>query len=383
MDELKQKIEALLFSSGRKMPVDEIARLCHKHTDKVEEALRELKKEYDEKNSSLMVVEEGTSWKLTVREEHLSLVQNIVTKTEMSRTLMETLAVIAFKYPIKQSNLIKIRTNKAYDHLRELEEMGYITRQKYGRTNLIKLTEKFFEYFSLSEDKLKGHMEDFSSIAKAIEEKEAEIKKTKEAMKEQAIKEGAKKESKAPEVDLLDEKGEPHKLEVYRDKNARKKHVIEPYEEKLGSLEVIDEPEEESKGEEAQDTSGLEEPAEEGGVEESDDVDKRVEALMQEAREEVEQEKKEAGGTEEREDEATEEKEESSEEEKKEDEEPAENKKAKKSDYSKSEQPEEESDTEKEDSEEDAEDESKKEEQDSEEDAGSESEEDKDKNKDD
>ena len=45
MDELKQKIEALLFSSGRKMPVDEIARLCHKHTDKVEEALRELKKE--------------------------------------------------------------------------------------------------------------------------------------------------------------------------------------------------------------------------------------------------------------------------------------------------------------------------------------------------
>src|SRR3989344_4642867 len=267
---LKNKIEALLFSSGKRMSVDEIAKLCNSNIDDVKEALQQLKWDYEEKKSSLMIIEEGNYWKITVKEEHLPLVKSIVTKTEMSRTLMETLAVIAFKYPIKQSNLIKISTNKAYDHLRELEEMGYITRQKYGRTNLIKLTEKFFEYFSLSEDKLKGHMEDFSSIAKAIEEKEAEIKKTKEAMKEQAIKEGAKKESKAPEVDLLDEKSEPHKLEVHTNKKARKKHVIEPYEEKLGSLEVIDEPEEESKGEEAQDTSGLEEPAEEGGVEESD-----------------------------------------------------------------------------------------------------------------
>ena len=110
---LKNKIEALLFSSGKRMSVDEIAKLCNSNIDDVKEALQQLKWDYEEKKSSLMIIEEGNYWKITVKEEHLPLVKSIVTETELTKTLMETLAVIAFKYPIKQSNLIKIRTNKA------------------------------------------------------------------------------------------------------------------------------------------------------------------------------------------------------------------------------------------------------------------------------
>jgi len=146
---IKSKLEAMLFSSGRKMDIMELSRLSNAKTDDIKNALVELKTEYDEKKSSVMIVNEGDSWKITVREQYLPLVRSIVTETELSRTIMETLAVIAFKYPIKQSDLIRIRTNKAYDHLKELEQMGYITRQKHGRTNLIKLTERFFEYFDL------------------------------------------------------------------------------------------------------------------------------------------------------------------------------------------------------------------------------------------
>jgi len=146
---LKNKLESLLFSSGRRMSLDELSKLSHAKPEEIQSTLAELKKEYDERDSSTMLVSEGDFWKLTVREQFLSLVQKIVTQTELSKTLMETLAVIAFKYPIKQSDLIKIRTNKAYDHLKELEEMGYITRQKHGRTNLIKLTQKFFAFWTL------------------------------------------------------------------------------------------------------------------------------------------------------------------------------------------------------------------------------------------
>src|SRR3989338_6636829 len=176
---LKIKIEALLFSSGKKMLVEELAKLTRSDINNVREALQQLKWDYEQKNSSLMVVDEGSNWKITVKEEHLPLVKNIVTETEIRKTLMETLAVIAFKYPIKQSDLIKIRTNKAYDHLSELENMGYITRQKYGRTKLIKLTKKFFDYFDLPRDKLKEAFKGFEGIATAIEEKEGEIKKVK------------------------------------------------------------------------------------------------------------------------------------------------------------------------------------------------------------
>jgi len=218
---LKNKIEALLFSSGRKMSVEELSRLSNAKTGDIHNELMELKKEYDEKDSSVMIINEGDSWKLTVREQFLSLVQKIVTETELSKTIMETLAVIAFKYPIKQSDLIKIRTNKAYDHLKELEEMGYISRQKHGRTNLIKLKQRFFEYFDLQEEKLKDQFKDFGSMAKAIEDKEKEIETIKQEQKARAEEENQKDEEIKKEVDLMDNEGHQVPLETYENKEKK------------------------------------------------------------------------------------------------------------------------------------------------------------------
>ncbi|MFH0868203.1 MAG: SMC-Scp complex subunit ScpB [Candidatus Woesearchaeota archaeon] len=211
---IKNKVESLLFSSGRKMTIEELSRLCHANPEELKSALAELKLEYNDRGSSVMLVDEGDSWKLSVREQYLPLVQKIITETELSKTIMETLAVIAFKYPIKQSELIKIRTNKAYDHLNELEEMGYISRIKHGRTKLIKLTQKFFEYFNLPEEKLKEQFKDFASIAKAIETREHEIESIKHEQKRAAEEEKQKTE-------------EPNEQE------------------NLGDLEVVDEPSEE------------------------------------------------------------------------------------------------------------------------------------------
>ncbi|MAE43087.1 hypothetical protein CMO93_04900 [Candidatus Woesearchaeota archaeon] len=237
---LKSKLEALLFSSGRKMDVEELSKLAGAIPNKIQEALTELKKEYDEKNPSTMLVNEGNSWKLTVREQFLPLVQKIVTEIELSKTIMETLATIAFKYPIKQSDLIKIRTNKAYDHIKELEEMGYISRQKHGRTNLIKLTQKFFEYFDLPEANLKEVFKDFASIAKGIEEKEREIDTIKEEQKKAAQEEKQKDEKIKEGIDTLDE--EKVGMETYGAKGQEKPKVEK---EKLGSLDIVDEPSEE------------------------------------------------------------------------------------------------------------------------------------------
>jgi segregation and condensation protein B len=241
---LKNKLEALLFSSGRKMDIEELSRLSNAKTDDIKSALVELKTEYDDKDSSVMIVNEGDSWKLTVREQFLALVQKIVTETELSKTITETLAVIAFKYPIKQSDLIKIRTNKAYDHLRELEAMGYITRQKHGRSNLIKLTQKFFEYFNLPAERLKEVFKDFASIAKAIENKETEIKQIKEEQKAKAEEEKQKDEELSKGIGLLDEEGNKLDLEKQEQQKKEEKPKTEIVEEKLGSLDVVNEPSE-------------------------------------------------------------------------------------------------------------------------------------------
>ena len=241
----KSKVEAVLFSVGHKITIDEICRLCRSRKEEVLEALQELRAEYDSKQSSLMLFEEGDSWKFAVRDHLISVVRKIVTETELTRSVMETLAVIAFKYPILQADLIKMRTNKAYDHLAELEKSGYISRQKHGRTNLIKLTEKFFRYFDLTEEKLKDQFKDFDSIARAIKEKEAEVDKIKEDQVKKAQDLKQEDEKIRSEIESLDKADEEFSIpvEAYNVSQKESKAGVQgdtnEFKELIGNLEVV------------------------------------------------------------------------------------------------------------------------------------------------
>jgi len=149
MKELANQIEAVLFSVGKKISVEELAKLCRAVPNQVLEALHELKKDYEARSSSLMFIQENNFWRLTVREQYAGLLQNLVAETELSRSILETLAVIAWKAPVLQSEIVRIRTSKSYDHIAELENTGFVTKERHGRSWLLKLTQKFFDYFAL------------------------------------------------------------------------------------------------------------------------------------------------------------------------------------------------------------------------------------------
>lgn len=144
-----RKVEAVLFAVGRDIAVEEVARLCRLQEGQAVTVLNELKEEYAQGLNALMLSEKGKFWKFSVKDRYLPLVTSLVQHTELDKSVMETLAVIAWKYPIIQSDLIKIRHNKAYDHIKMLLEREFITKEKSGRTYKIKLTPKFFEYFDL------------------------------------------------------------------------------------------------------------------------------------------------------------------------------------------------------------------------------------------
>ena len=75
--ELRDKIEALLFASGRKMELEEIGKLVKvRDTNIIRDKLFELKKHYEDKNSSIVVMEEGNSWKLTTHEQYIEFLIN-------------------------------------------------------------------------------------------------------------------------------------------------------------------------------------------------------------------------------------------------------------------------------------------------------------------
>jgi hypothetical protein len=123
---------------------------------------------------------------------------------------METLAVIAWKYPILQSEVIKIRHNKAYEHMKQLKEMGFVVKEKSGRTFKIKLTDKFFNYFDLPTQDAKDAFKKVipEDIQKEIMEKEKEIKE-KEKEIEEIKKTKGEEEEPQPEPPVPEPDPEP------------------------------------------------------------------------------------------------------------------------------------------------------------------------------
>jgi len=176
MQDLNKKLEAILFSVGKKISIEDLARLCKIDDLKLlNSTLHEIKEEYTTRNSPMMLITDEKTWKLTVRENYLHLVKNLVIDTELSKAVTETLAIIAFKYPLTQAELVKIRSNKAYEHVKELMEMQFIGKIKKGRTYDITLTQKFFNYFDLPEHEVKDKFKSFQEVEKVIEEKEKEV----------------------------------------------------------------------------------------------------------------------------------------------------------------------------------------------------------------
>jgi segregation and condensation protein B len=167
--DLKKQLEAVLFAAGRKMNIDDLARLCRTTPSVVINSLEALKAEYEAKDSSLLLIDEPDGWKLSIREQYTSVVQKIVAETELTKTVIETLAIIAWKAPILQSTVIKMRTNKAYEHIATLEKSGFISREKHGRSQMIKLTDRFYKYFDLkSQQEVK---EKFKVVDTAIQQR--------------------------------------------------------------------------------------------------------------------------------------------------------------------------------------------------------------------
>ena len=188
-DDLKNKIEALLFASGKFMSDENLALIIGAEKKDVKKAIKALKKDYDEREHSLMITQESNSWKINVREAYLELVRKIVADTELPKSVLQTLAVIAWKSPILQASVVKTRGNKCYEHIAQLEEMGFVTKEPEGRSFNLRVTEKFFEYFDVEGDKDIKEM--FKDVRVPEKKEEETIVKETESEKEDVLEEEA------------------------------------------------------------------------------------------------------------------------------------------------------------------------------------------------
>ena len=176
--DLQGQIEAILFAAGKPMGLDTIAILTGARRGSAKKALQTLKEQYDKKGGALFLFEEGENWKFSVKERFSPLIRKIVPETELSKSILETLAIIAWKSPISQADLVKIRSTKVYDHVPQLEESGCIVKERKGRTYQLKVTQKFYDYFELE-----GH-DQIRQVFHNIPEQQQEKAKIREMRKE-------------------------------------------------------------------------------------------------------------------------------------------------------------------------------------------------------
>ncbi|PIN92198.1 SMC-Scp complex subunit ScpB [Candidatus Pacearchaeota archaeon CG_4_10_14_0_2_um_filter_31_10] len=153
---LTQKIEAILFIAARFLTLTELVRLTDINPLSLKEALEKLKEKLNnDENSALKIVTQGEDenlkYKMDVKPEFHYLINKLASgQDEFTKAEQETLAIIAYKQPVKQSLVIKIRGNKGYDHIKHFMEAGLLKAKKLGHTYELNLSEKFYDYFSIN-----------------------------------------------------------------------------------------------------------------------------------------------------------------------------------------------------------------------------------------
>ncbi len=155
-------VEAALYASDRPLSLDELKKTVGTSSETyIRKLLDRLRDRYDRDGS--LELKETTEDMFTVqlREEFMPKVEGIVPKTKLSKGALKTLAVIAYKQPIKQSELAEIRGGRVYKYVRRLQELDFVEAKPHGRTKVLRTSKKFAGYFGMEDqmDKIREKLQ--------------------------------------------------------------------------------------------------------------------------------------------------------------------------------------------------------------------------------
>ncbi len=147
-------IEAALYVAGRPLDLKILASVIKTRSKNLVKLLaRTLKQEYANRNTSLEILElEDERFVMQLKAKYSPRVQRLAMRPLLTIGPLKTLSYIAYRQPVSQRQVLNVRGHHIYDHLKQLEELGLITRERAGRTKILRTTQFFADYFSLSHD---------------------------------------------------------------------------------------------------------------------------------------------------------------------------------------------------------------------------------------
>ena len=147
-------IEAALYVAGRPLDLKSLASVTKTRSKKlVQQLAKTLKQDYESRNTSLEILElEDDRFVMQLRPEYSQRVQRLAMRPLLTTGPLKTLSYIAYRQPVSQKQVLNVRGNHVYGHLKQLEELGLIMRDRVGRTKVLRTTQFFADYFGLSHD---------------------------------------------------------------------------------------------------------------------------------------------------------------------------------------------------------------------------------------
>ena len=179
--EIKKVLETILFITDHPLPVERLAQICNLKEKKIENALEELKKDYQERTLQIMNVAGG--YQMATRQDYSLWVRRLYHNrmtVRLSAAALETLSIIAYKQPITRADIELIRGVEVIGPLETLIERRLITavgrKESVGRPLLYGTSNEFLRQFGLNS--LDG-LPDISTMidedAKSVKEDETEM----------------------------------------------------------------------------------------------------------------------------------------------------------------------------------------------------------------
>lgn len=156
---LKGIVEALLFVSGEPLSVDRLLGVVEGSSRcELKEVLRALQDEYAAEGRGLQVVEVAGGFQITTRADCAPWIRRLEkTKgaAKLSRSAMETLAIIAYKQPLVRTEIEQIRGVDTAGVLRTLLDRRLIRivgrKDISGRPIMYGTTKQFLQAFGLKD----------------------------------------------------------------------------------------------------------------------------------------------------------------------------------------------------------------------------------------
>jgi len=176
-ERLKSILASLLFAAGEPVSIARLSAACDDvPRATVQKALAAMAAQYANENRGIVIEEVAGGFQMRTPKEHADYVRKLLAARppRLSRPLMETVAIIAYRQPITRPEIEQLRGVDTGGVLETLLEKRLVRiagrKEAPGRPIIYETTPEFLELFGLKDLEGLPDLSEFREIERAVEQ---------------------------------------------------------------------------------------------------------------------------------------------------------------------------------------------------------------------